>query len=117
MHFRRTATEDFEIGGKTIKKGDKILLWYLSGNRDEEVFEDPYTFSVLRDPNPHMTFGAGGPHFCLGFSLAQLEIRVMFEELLRRFPDMELAGPIQRLHSNFIRGIRHMPVTFTPERL
>jgi len=117
MHFRRTATEDFEIGGKTIKRGDKILLWYLSGNRDEEVFEDPYAFNVLRDPNPHMTFGAGGPHFCLGFSLAQLEIRVMFEELLRRFPDMELTGPIQRLHSNFIRGIRHMPVKFTPEHV
>ena len=116
-HFRRTLTEDIEVGGKELKKGDKVTLWYVSGNRDESVFEDPFEFKVDRDPNPHMTFGAGGPHFCLGFSLAQLEIRVMFEELLDRFPDMELAGGVERLHSNFISGIRHMPVRFTPERL
>jgi len=71
---------------------------------------------VERDPNPHMTFGAGGPHFCLGFSLAQLEIRVMFEELLERLPGMAFNGPVERLHSNFISGIRHMPVRFAPER-
>ncbi len=116
-HFRRTLTEDLEVGGKTLKAGDKVILWYASGNRDEEIFDDPYDFRVERDPNPHMTFGAGGPHFCLGFSLAQLEIRVMFEELLDRLPDIEMNGPVERLHSNFISGIRHMPVKFTPEKL
>lgn len=116
LHFRRTATRDVEVRGTTIKEGDKVVLWYISGNRDDEVFEDPFRFDVGRNPNPHMTFGAGGPHFCLGFSLAQLEIKVMFEELLRRMPDIELAGPVERLHSNFVSGIRHMPVSFTPER-
>lgn len=115
-HFRRTLTEDLTIRGTTLPAGDKVLLWYVSGNRDEDVFGDPFAFNVERDPNPHMTFGAGGPHFCLGFSLAQLEIRVMFEELLDRLPDMEFNGPIERLHSNFISGIRHMPVRFSPER-
>lgn len=115
-HFRRTLTEDLELDGKPLKKGDKALLWYVSGNRDEQVFDDPFTFNVERDPNPHMTFGAGGPHFCLGFSLAQLEIRVMFEELLVRLPDIEFNGDVERLHSNFISGIRHMPVKFTPEK-
>jgi cholest-4-en-3-one 26-monooxygenase len=110
-------TEDTEIGGVPIKAGDKVLLWYASGNRDEEVFTDPFAFDVERDPNPHLTFGAGGPHFCLGFSLAQLEIRVMFEELLDRLPDLQIAGDVPRLHSNFISGIRHMPVRFTPEKL
>jgi cholest-4-en-3-one 26-monooxygenase len=116
MHFRRTATQDVEVGGKTIKAGDKVLLWYSSANRDEEIFDHADRFDVRRDPNPHVTFGGNGPHFCLGFSLAQLEIKVMFEELLRRAPDMEFNGPIERLHSNFINGTRHMPVKFTPER-
>lgn len=115
MHFIRTATEDVEIRDKTIKKGDKFALWYPSANRDEDAFADPNRFDVGRNPNPHVTFGGGGPHFCLGFSLAQLEIKVMFEELLKRIPDMELDGQIQRMRSNFIGGIRHMPVKFTPE--
>jgi cholest-4-en-3-one 26-monooxygenase len=117
MHFRRTATTDCEIRGKQIRSGDKVLLWYISGNRDTDVFADPFRFDVARDPNPHMTFGAGGPHFCLGFSLAQLEIKVMFEELFKRLPDIELNGDVEHLHSNFINGIRHMPVRFTPERV
>ncbi len=115
LHFRRTATCDAEVRGTKIKTGDKVLLWYISGNRDADVFEDPFRFDVTRDPNPHMTFGAGGPHFCLGFSLAQLEIRIMFEELFRRLPDIELNGNVERMHSNFVNGIRHMPVRFTPE--
>jgi cholest-4-en-3-one 26-monooxygenase len=114
-YFRRTATEDLPIRDKVIRAGDKVLLWYPSGNRDEDVFDHASEFDVGRTPNPHCTFGGGGPHFCMGFSLAQLEIRVMFEEILERLPDMSLAGPVQRLRSNFINGTRHMPVRFTPE--
>ena len=116
IYFRRTATRDTELGGQAVREGEKIALYYGSGNRDEDMFTDPDTFNVSRDPNPHLAFGAGGPHFCLGVSLARLEIRIMFEELLRRLPDIELAGPVSRLRSNFIAGIKHMPVTFTPER-
>ena len=114
-YFRRTATEDFELRGKTIRAGDKVCLWYPSGNHDEEVYDHPDSFDVGRTPNPHCAFGGGGPHFCMGFSLAQLEIRVMFEEIFRRLPDVQFAGPVQRLRSNFINGTRHMPVRFTPE--
>jgi cholest-4-en-3-one 26-monooxygenase len=114
-YFRRTATQDFEMRGKKVKAGEKVLLWYTSGNRDEEVFENSMKFDVSRNPNPHVAFGGGGPHFCMGFSLAQLEIKVMFEELFRRLPDVKLAGPVQRLRSNFINGTRHMPVEFSPE--
>jgi cholest-4-en-3-one 26-monooxygenase len=114
MHFRRTAQRDTEIRGQRIAEGDKVVIWYISANRDESVFDDPYRFDVTRAPNEHVAFGGGGPHFCLGANLARLEIRVMFEELLRRMPDMALAGPPQRLRSNFINGIKHMPVQFTP---
>jgi cholest-4-en-3-one 26-monooxygenase len=92
-------------------------MYYGSGNRDEDVFEDGDEFDVSRVPNPHMTFGPGGAHFCLGASLARLEIRVMLEELLRRMPDIELTGPVRRLRSNFIAGFKQMPVRFTPERV
>lgn len=92
-------------------------MYYGSGNRDEDVFGDGNDFDVSRDPNPHITFGPGGAHFCLGASLARLEIRAMFQELLRRLPDIELTAPVSRLRSNFIAGIKHMPVRFTPERL
>jgi cytochrome P450 len=91
-------------------------MYYPSANRDEDIFENADQFNVGRSPNEHVTFGPGGPHFCLGASLARLEIRVMFEELLRRLPDIELAGPVSRLRSNFIAGIKHMPVRFTPAR-
>ena len=113
MHFRRTATHDVEVGGQPIAEGDKVVIWYASANRDERVFEHNHTFDVSRSPNEHIAFGAGGPHFCLGANLARLEIRVMFDELLRRLPDMELGGPVERLRSNFINGLKHMPVTFT----
>jgi len=115
IYFRRTATRDAVIGGQQIKAGDKVVMYYPSGNRDEAVFEQGGTFDVGRAVNPHMAFGGSGPHFCLGASLARLEIRIMFEELLTRLPDIELAGPVQRLRSNFINGIKHMPVRFTPE--
>ncbi|MGZ4190271.1 MAG: cytochrome P450, partial [Actinomycetota bacterium] len=114
-YFRRTATNDFEMRGQQVKAGEKVVMWYTSANRDEEVFENSMSFDVGRKVNPHVAFGGGGPHFCLGFSLAQLEIKVMFEELFRRLPDVQLAGPVQRLRSNFINGTRHMPVKFTPE--
>ena len=116
MHFRRTATKDVEVRGRLIKQGEKVLLWYISGNRDEKVFPDPDRFDVARSPNDHLGFGGGGPHFCLGANLARLEIRVMFEEILRRLPDIDIAGPVPRLRSNFINGLKHMPVKFTPER-
>ena len=113
MYMRRTATSDFELRDQTIHAGDKVALWYVAANRDEEVFEDPHHFDVTRDTADYVAFGGGGPHFCLGANLAKLEIRVMFEALLERLPDIELAGPPQRLRSNFINGIKHLPVTFT----
>jgi cholest-4-en-3-one 26-monooxygenase len=117
MHFRRTVTAPASVGGQDLKEGDKVVIWYISANRDDSVFDEPFTFDITRAPNPHVAFGGGGPHFCLGANLARLEIRVMFEELLRRLPDMELAGDVQRLRSNFINGIKHLPVSFAPAPL
>jgi cholest-4-en-3-one 26-monooxygenase len=114
MNFRRQATEDVEIGGETIKEGDKVVFFHASANRDETVFEDPDTFDVGRKPNPHMAFGGGGPHFCLGANLARMEIIVMFEHLLDRLPDIHVSGEVERLQSNFINGVKHLPVTFSP---
>ena len=116
MYFRRTATQDTELRGQQIRAGDKVAMYYISANRDEDAFPNAGRFDAGRDPNPHLAFGGGGPHFCLGASLARLEIRIMFEELLRRLPDIELAGPVSRLRSNFINGIKHIPVRFTPEK-
>ena len=90
IHFRRTATRDTEVGGQAIKEGEKVVMFYNSANRDERVFDDPFRFDVTRTPNEHVGFGAGGPHFCLGANLARREIRVMFEELFRRLPDIEI---------------------------
>lgn len=112
MYFRRNATRDFELRGHTIQEGDKISMWYVSANRDEDVFEDPFRFDITRDPNPHIAFGGGGPHFCLGAQLARMEIAVLFEELAKRAPDIEALGPPERLRSNFIGGIKHLPVRF-----
>src|SRR2546421_518039 len=116
MHFRRQATAPTQIGDQKIGADEKVVFWHISANRDETVFEDPYRFDVGRTPNDHVAFGGGGPHFCLGANLARLEMRVMFEELLRRLPDMQPSGPVQRLRSNFINGIKHMPVQFTKAR-
>ncbi|MGQ0805881.1 MAG: cytochrome P450 [Actinomycetota bacterium] len=116
MHFRRTATRDVVLREHEIREGDKVVLWYISANRDEDVFDDPFAFRVDRSPNDHIAFGGGGPHFCLGANLARAEIKVIFDEVLRRMPDIEPAGPIQRLRSNFINGIKHIPVRFTPGR-
>jgi cholest-4-en-3-one 26-monooxygenase len=114
MHFRRTATADFELRGQEIKEGDKIVFWHTSANRDEDAFENPDTFDVTRSPNNHIAFGGGGPHFCLGANLARMEIMVMFDRLLDRMPDLRLDGEVQRLQSNFINGTKHIPIAFEP---
>jgi cytochrome P450 len=113
IFMRRTATCDTEIAGQKIREGEKLLLFYGSGNRDEAVFTDPYRFDVRRNPNEHVGFG-GGPHFCLGANLARREITVMFREIFRRLPDLEVTGEPERLLSAFIHGIKHMPCRFTP---
>ena len=110
MYFRRNVTQDTEIRGQQIKAGEKVTIYYISANRDEDVFDDPFTFDIHRDPNPHIGFGGGGPHHCLGANLARLEIRVLFEELVQRAPNLVQAGEPERLRSNFINGIKHLPV-------
>ena len=110
FHFRRTATRDVELRGETIHAGDKVVVWYVSANFDEEVFEGPETFDVARRPNPHITFGGGGPHFCLGAHLAKLEVQVMFDQLLPRLRTIELTATPQRVRSNFTNALKHMPV-------
>jgi cytochrome P450 len=114
IHFRRTATRDTELRGQRIRAGEKVVLWYCSANRDEEVFASPFSFDVRRRDNPHVGFGGAGPHFCLGAHLARREVTVMFRELFRRLPDLQLVGEPQRLQSFFIHGIKHMPCAFTP---
>ena len=115
IHFRRTATRDTEIRGVKIAEGDKIVLWYNSGNRDEEVYSDPYRFDVTRPINPaQIGFGAGGPHFCLGANLARREIAVMFDEIRRRLPNLHITGEPAYLQSNFINGIKRMPCRINP---
>ncbi len=109
-HFRRTATRDVELGGVTIKQGDKVVMWFASGNRDEAVFHDPYTLDVTRKPNDHVTFGKSGPHFCLGNNLARMEIRLMLETLLPSIKKIELAGEVTYVRSNFVHGIKKFPV-------
>jgi len=110
MHFRRTATRDTELAGKKIKAGDKVLLWFISGDYDERQFPEPYRFDIKRAPNEHLAFGLKSPHKCIGEHLARVEIKVLLEELLLRIADIQLGGPVERLRSNFISGIKHLPV-------
>jgi cholest-4-en-3-one 26-monooxygenase len=112
MYFRRNVTRDTELRGQKFKEGDKVSIWYISANRDEDVFDDPFTFDIGRDPNEHVGFGGGGPHHCLGANLARMEIRLLLEEMARRMPEIEATGPAEPLRSNFIAGIKHMPVRF-----
>jgi cytochrome P450 family 142 subfamily A polypeptide 1 len=114
QNMARTALHDVSFHGQTIREGEKLLLLYPSANRDEEVFDDPFRFDISRSPNEHLAFGGYGPHFCLGSSLARLELRVMFEELLSRMPELELASddPPPMRPSNFITGIEHLPVRY-----
>ncbi len=111
-HFRRTATRDVELHERTIKAGEKVVVWFASANRDERVFDDPYRVDVLRRRVDHLTFGKGGPHFCLGNQLARLELRIMLEELVPRLPEgLRRTGPVTRVRSNFVNGIKTFPVS------
>ncbi len=115
LHMRRTAIEDFTLRGKEIRAGDKVVLWYNSANRDEDVFDDPFTFDILRNPNPHLAFGGGGPHFCLGAALARTMLRSLLTEVYTRIPDINAPEPHFQV-ANFINGINSLPATWTPER-
>jgi cytochrome P450 len=112
-HFRRTATRDVEMHGKTIAEGDKVVMWFASANRDDSVFPDPYAIDVRRANVDHLTFGKGSPHTCLGNALARMEIRLMFEELLPRLADIQVAGEVTRVRSNFLNGVKKFPVVVT----
>jgi cytochrome P450 len=113
MQFRRTATQDTELGGQHIRAGDKVVVFYGAANRDPSVFPDPHQLDLAREPNAHVAFGIG-PHFCLGSHLARLQLSTLLTELMGRLPDLELDGPVQRMRSNFISGIRHLPVRYAP---
>jgi cytochrome P450 len=108
--FRRTATEDVQMHGETIRAGDKVTVWYVSANFDESNFEEPTAFDIGRSPNDHVAFGKGGPHFCLGAGLARLQVQITLEELAPRLGGLALDGPVERLRSNFIHGVKHLPV-------
>ena len=114
LNFRRQAMRDYEIGGVQIKENDKIVMWHIAANRDPRAFDDPWTFDITRSPNDHVGFGGGGPHYCLGSNLAKMEIRLMFKGIAERLPDIRLAGDVAYLRSNFIGGVKSMPVEFTP---
>ena len=111
-HFKRTAMQDTIVGGQSIKAGERVVMFYGSANRDEDIFENSDTFDVARHPNPHVAFGAGGPHLCLGMHVARVELAVMFRELLTRMPHIEAGGPIERMHSSFIAGVHRMPIKY-----
>jgi cholest-4-en-3-one 26-monooxygenase len=112
LFFRRNVTEDLDYKGHQLRAGDKVSIWFVSANRDEAVFDEPFRFDVTRKPNPHVAFGGGGPHHCLGANLARMEMRLLFESLLRRVERVEQVGDVSFLRSNFIGGIKHLPVRF-----
>jgi len=112
LNFRRQAMEDYELGGVKIKEDDKVVMWHIAANRDPRAFDDPWKFDVARTPNDHVGFGGGGPHFCLGSNLAKMEIALMFKGIAQRLPDIRLAGDVEYLRSNFIGGVKTMPVEF-----
>jgi cholest-4-en-3-one 26-monooxygenase len=112
-HFRRTATRDAEVGGQRIREGDKVVMWYVSSNRDESRYADPDRFDVARNP-VHQAFGAGGRHFCLGAALARLELRILLEETLARFPAIEAAGTPEYAESPFVNQLKTLPVRLGP---
>jgi cytochrome P450 len=108
-HFSRTATRDVKLGGKSIRAGDSVALFYASANRDEDIFDDPFTFRIDRDPNPHLGFGVG-EHFCLGSNLARMDLRVFWRQFAERVESIEFAGPVELLASSFVGGPKHIPV-------
>ena len=113
MHFRRTATRDFELHGKKVREGDKVVYWFVSGNRDDQQFENPFDIDILRSPNRHMSFGQGGPHVCLGMWLARMEIRILLQEMTARISAIEQTAEHEYLRSNFVGGIKRLPVKVT----
>lgn len=113
-YFSRTATTDTQIAGQDITEGDRLMMWYASGSRDETTFTDPMRFDITRTPGNHQAFGGGGRHFCLGAALARLELRVIFEEIVKRIGEPTLAGPVQRSTSSWVNGLASLPITFTP---
>ena len=113
MHFRRTATEDFQLHNKTIKQGDKVLLWFVSGSRDETVFDKPHEVNLARKPNRHLAFGQGGPHVCLGIHLARMEVRIVLQELIKRISHIEAVDEPDWTRSNFICGVKRLNVHCT----
>jgi cholest-4-en-3-one 26-monooxygenase len=117
LHFRRTATADTVIHGQSVAAGDKVVMWHISANRDEEVFDDPEPFDIRRTPNDHVAFGGGGVHHCLGAYLARLQLRLILTEITSRISDMERVGEPELLRSNVLRGVKRMPVRFTPGRV
>jgi cholest-4-en-3-one 26-monooxygenase len=114
LNFRRQAMQDYEIGGVKIKEDDKVVMWHIAANRDPRAFDDPWTFDITRSPNDHIGFGGGGPHYCLGSNLAKMEIALMFKGIAERLPDIHLTGEVEYLRSNFIGGVKTVPVAFTP---
>ena len=113
MHFRRTATRDTELGARRIRTGDKVVIWFASADYDEAAFADPFVFDIHRSPNPQVAFGLMSPHLCLGAQLARMEIKILFQELLPRLAGAAIVGPIERMRSNFIAGVKRLPVEFT----
>ncbi|MEP7047228.1 MAG: cytochrome P450, partial [Ilumatobacteraceae bacterium] len=113
MHFRRTATIDVTLGDRPIKRGDKVVLWFTSADYDDRQFPDPYSFDIHRTPNEHVAFGRMSPHLCLGAQLARMELKVVFEELLPLLAGASINGPVERLRSNFISGIKRLPIAVT----
>jgi cholest-4-en-3-one 26-monooxygenase len=109
-HFRRTATADTELAGQPIREGEKVVMWYVSSNREESRFDDPERFDITRDPNPHQAFGAGGRHFCLGAALARLELKILFEETAARYPEIDFDGEPEYVVSPFVNQLRTLPV-------
>ncbi|WP_433560430.1 cytochrome P450 [Nocardia sp. CA-151230] len=115
MTFKRTCVQEYELGGQLIRPGEKVVMFYAAGNWDTTVFDHPERFDLSRDPNPHLGFGGGGAHFCLGNQVAKTQLRALFKQLLTRVPDFTAGEPVM-LEGNFIHGIKSMPITFTPER-
>lgn len=113
LHFRRTAVCDVELGDVTVRAGDKVVLWYHAANRDERAFDEPLRFDLRRNPNDHVGFGGGGPHFCLGANLARVELRAFFVELFATLPDLEVTGPAHRMSTPFINGLHSLPCEFS----
>ncbi len=110
MHCLRTATADTELNGATLNSGDKVVIWFTAADYDERQFPEPFRFDIHRPPNDHVAFGRMSPHLCLGAQLARMEIKVLLEELLPRLSDVQLDGPVERLRSNFICGIKRLPI-------